>query len=417
MNPEWGSTEEVYLRASEADYADGTSSPAGEDRVSAREISNLIAAQGDQNLLNDRNLSAFVYAWGQFLDHDIDLTSKSDLNELFAILVPTGDEFFDPTGTGTQTIPLSRSEYSVDANGIRQQVNSITAFIDGSQVYGSSKDRSDALRTFQGGLLKISDGNLLPFNTAGLENDTAGGGPASYFLAGDVRANENIEWTAMQTLFMREHNRLAKVIAANHPDWRDERIFQAARRWVIGELQSITYNEFLPAILGKNAVSSYRSYDATVCSSIWHLILPKKLTPVSSIICAIFCLVRRGPEDLISPRQIFSVVAIMVWPTTIRCGCRTACQRSVPLPTLQAILRFNMHWNRPMARWTTLTFGSVGWPRTMFAGRVCWPLVSNDHRRSVRTASGRRPLFVPEHFFRSKPGFSRFHDSRPCHQE
>ena len=47
--------------------------------------------------------------WGQFLDHDLDLTLIADPAEPFPIDVPTGDPWFDPTATGTATIPLSRS--------------------------------------------------------------------------------------------------------------------------------------------------------------------------------------------------------------------------------------------------------------------------------------------------------------------
>ncbi len=263
-NLDWGSTAEVYLRVSTADYADGTSTPAGEDRANAREISNIVSAQNGESIINDQNLSAFVYAWGQFLDHDIDLTVAASPAEAFLIQVPTGDVDFDPDGTGNKTIPLSRSAYEIDEDGIRQQINSITAFVDGSQIYGSSDERAAALRTFKGGRLKVSDGNLLPYNTEGLDNDTVGGDPASYFLAGDVRANENVELIAMQTLFMREHNRVADAIAQNHHDWSDERIYQTARRWVIAELQAITYNEFLPAILGKDALTTYQGYRANV---------------------------------------------------------------------------------------------------------------------------------------------------------
>src|SRR5205085_3201288 len=125
---------------------------------------------------------------------------------------PTGDTEFDPLSTGTQVIPLNRSEFDPNTGSgtkPRQQLNDITAFLDGSMVYGSDATRAAALRTFSGGKLKTSAGNLLPFNTAGLNNATLGGPASAYFLAGDVRANENIELTAIQTLFVREHNRLA----------------------------------------------------------------------------------------------------------------------------------------------------------------------------------------------------------------
>src|SRR5204863_4369824 len=90
----------------------GISTPGGTSRPSAREISNVIAAMGsDEEILNNRDMSAFVYAWGQFLDHDLDLTGSASPRESFNVAVPTGDPSFDPNSTGTQVIPLSRSQY------------------------------------------------------------------------------------------------------------------------------------------------------------------------------------------------------------------------------------------------------------------------------------------------------------------
>ena len=86
-NPQWGSSEEAFLRKSPAEYANGIDTPAGNDRLSAREISNLLAAQGNQDIVNDQDLSAFVYAWGQFLDHDLDLTLSGGSNEFYGILI------------------------------------------------------------------------------------------------------------------------------------------------------------------------------------------------------------------------------------------------------------------------------------------------------------------------------------------
>ncbi len=264
--PEWGSAGEDLLRVAPADYGDGISTPAGADRPSAREISNAMAAETDE-VLSDRNLSALAYAWGQFVDHDIDLTSGSAAYEAMPIAVPSGDPYFDPTGQGDVTIPMSRSNYD-PTTGIdtpRQQINDITAFLDGSVIYGSSLDRDLALRTLSGGRLKTSAGNLLPYNTMGLANDNQlGADPQSLFASGDVRANENIELTAMHTLFVREHNRLADLYAAANPNWSDEQVFEQARRIVVGEIQNITYNEFLPALLGNGVLTRYRGYDSSV---------------------------------------------------------------------------------------------------------------------------------------------------------
>jgi len=148
----------------------------------------------------------------------------------------------------------------------RQQTTRISAYLDGSMIYGSDPGRAKALRSFKGGALQTSAGNLLPLNTAGFENanDAHFFPDAELFLAGDIRANENVELTAIQTLFMREHNTLAAAIAASNPRLSDEQVFQRARALVIAEVQAVTYREFLPALLGPGALRPYAGYNPEV---------------------------------------------------------------------------------------------------------------------------------------------------------
>lgn len=238
------------------------------DRENPRVISNTIFAQGSRRIASRRKLSDFVWQWGQFLDHDIDLTEASAAHGTADIPVPPGDIL------GPGPIPFSRSHYA-PGTGVpglpRQQMNEITAFIDASNVYGSNATRAQALRTNDGSgaRLKTSTGNLLPWNTDGLPN--AGGTGPELFLAGDVRANEQIGLTSMHTLFVREHNRLVDALSAlPGPTRSDEQLYQTARKIVGAEMQMITYNEFLPALLGTNATSldTYGGYDDSVDPSI-----------------------------------------------------------------------------------------------------------------------------------------------------
>jgi len=276
-NPDWGTAGEEFIRKNNLSaYTDGISTPAGTTRPSARAVSNALADEGAVRDLSERNLSAMIYAWGQFLDHDLDLTNTATPAELFSVPVPTGDAYFDPTGTGTQTIPLTRSDYDpatgASASNPRQQVTSVTSWIDGSQIYGSDADTASKLREHVGGRLLMTADGLLPRNDPATMPQgivpMGNGNPfvanEEMFAAGDVRANENPELTSLHTLFVREHNRVAGNLAQQHPTWTDEQLYQAARNIVIGELQVITYREWLPSLMGDGALKPYQGYNPSV---------------------------------------------------------------------------------------------------------------------------------------------------------
>ena len=283
-NPTWGQANFPLLRMTSPAYNDGTSEPRGglltSSLPSARGVSNAVATQiGD--VPDPNGVSNMAWQFGQFLDHDIDLTGGATPAEPFNILVPIGDPFFDPGSTGTEEITLNRSVFITDGSGVRQQKNLITAYIDASNVYGSDAVRANDLRENDGsGKLRTSIANngevLTPFNINGLPN--AGGPSSSLFIAGDVRANEQAGLTAMHSLFVREHNRLAQDIddrlTANEPALvqkfndsglsQGDFIYEAARAVVGAQMQIITYEEFIPVLLGPNALTPYSGYDNSV---------------------------------------------------------------------------------------------------------------------------------------------------------
>ncbi|MBX3357125.1 MAG: peroxidase family protein [Phycisphaeraceae bacterium] len=263
--PSWGMAGSNYLRESSgAHYGDGRSAPAGAGRPAARLISNVVVAQGGLETADSRGLSTCVYEFGQFLDHDIGL-ARGGSSEVWNIPVPTGDPFFDPNSTGTMVIGFTRSGFdpATGGNSARQQVNTVTAFIDASHIYGSDAARAGWLRSGVGGRLKSVQteyGEMLPYNDGTLENDNPLGHPAtSMYAAGDVRANEQVGLTSLHCAFVREHNWQADRLRARHPDWSDERLYQEARRWVGAEMQVIVANEWLPALLGRR-MPEYSGY-------------------------------------------------------------------------------------------------------------------------------------------------------------
>ena len=106
---------------------------------------------------------------------------------------------------------MKRSKY-IEGVVPRLQKNEITAWIDGSMIYGSDADKANKLRSFSKGRLRTSGQNLLPtIQEQGHE----------LFEAGDTRANENIFLTTYHTAFMREHNRLCEKYAALYPELSD----------------------------------------------------------------------------------------------------------------------------------------------------------------------------------------------------
>ncbi len=256
-----GAANSALLRHTTIAYADGVGAPAAPDEPSARLISNLVVAQPEL-IPSPIPTSDYLWQWGQFIDHDLDLTPSIEPAEPFDVLVPVGDPSFDPNGTGTQVIELDRSLYQM-INGIREQININTAYIDASQVYGSDEARAQELRLLDGsGKLKTSAGDLLPYNEHGFLNlpDNS----TNYFLAGDVRSNEQVCLTVMHTLFVREHNYWATKFKAQQPNLDDDGIYYRARAIVGAEMQIVTYRDFLPLLLGRNALAHYTGYNPDV---------------------------------------------------------------------------------------------------------------------------------------------------------
>jgi len=271
-HPSWGTPGGHLLRGPSGNhYGDGVSTFSGQGRPSPRLVSDAIFAQ-NVSIPSSTGLSDYIWTWGQFLDHDLSLTPGNQ--EPVPIAVPGGDPFFDPANTGTQTIGFGRASFDT-ATGTgranpREQVNQITGFIDGSNVYGSDTTRASWLRTLHGGRLKSSRttvGELLPFNDGTQPNAGSPEIPdlsSSLFVAGDIRVNEQPTLACVHTLLVREHNRRAAAIAAAHHELSDEEIYQRARRLVIAEIQHVTYEEFIPALLGKNPLPPYTGYKPNV---------------------------------------------------------------------------------------------------------------------------------------------------------
>lgn len=250
-NHNWGKSGIALRRITTPTYKDGVGAPVS--RVNPRDISNAVCAQTTSEP-NSKNTTDYLWAWGQFVDHDIGLTEHASPTEALPITV-AGDSHFPPG-----IIPFSRSEYTGGVTVPRQQINQQSSFIDGSNVYGSNAERNARIRAMDGtGRLRTSGDNLLPKNTTLLPNSPSSS-DSLYFLAGDPRANEQLLLIALHTVFMREHNRLADIIRSKNSYLTGDQVYEAARRKNIAIMQHITYNEFLPLLLGSGTISAYTGY-------------------------------------------------------------------------------------------------------------------------------------------------------------
>ncbi|XP_071089469.1 salivary peroxidase/catechol oxidase-like [Haliotis cracherodii] len=291
-NPLWGSVNRNFRRVLPAVYNDANGTPrlntaSGVPLPTARTVSNNV--HFELNRTSNR-LSVMAMQWGQFLDHDLTgtpvTTNNGDKIECCNVLedattdpsnpcFPISLPFRDANFPTKDCMNFVRSEPAEVAPGApREQKNSLTSFIDGSQIYGASTVETAKLIDLTGGLLKVTSDNLLPAGegtACALDpNDTA-----DYcFLAGDSRVNVFPGLSALHTLFVREHNRIATTLASLQPSWSHETLFNEARKIVGAQLQVITYNQWLPEIIGRDAMTSHGltsgdySYDQTVDPSL-----------------------------------------------------------------------------------------------------------------------------------------------------
>ncbi|KAK3239360.1 hypothetical protein CYMTET_50709 [Cymbomonas tetramitiformis] len=288
-----------------AAYSYGTSDITGNGTLSgARKIScSLKLYEEFQSTRRGTSLSTYL---GQFFSHDI---SRSDAEgcghglpgEEAPIPVPVCDEWFDADCLGNLTLPFTRSAYSnrTEEGARREQLSCVTAFLDGSAVYGSEYERARALRYFRDGKFRMSQDDLLPLHTyllpltqppasldtaalactppgAHVASEVKGRSAGAFvneaetderlFEAGDVRANVNPGVLALHTLFVRNHNRFAREIKQENPGWSDSQLFTEARRWNIAQMQAVFFYEYVPS-LGLT-LDAYTEYNPEVDASI-----------------------------------------------------------------------------------------------------------------------------------------------------
>lgn len=216
---------------------------------SARKVSNELLHTWWSKRSN-RMTDLFTF-FAQLIDHDlIRFSMPGDNEESFPIPVTEHDSQFKGPD-----IPFRRLKTVKTPHG-PSPINQLSAFIDASLVYGTNEQELQDIRNGTDGCkLKTAHENMLPPLPLAVDGK---------FLAGDFRVNENILLAAFHTLWMREHNTLCAELTTDFPEWSREKTFQEARKILGAELQKVTYEEWLPAMLGPIALPNYESYNSSV---------------------------------------------------------------------------------------------------------------------------------------------------------
>lgn len=236
-NRSWGARGDIFLRLLEPSYADGRIQPRTSIGPHALPASESIVDAMQKSIddsIQHPHITAMLPAWGQLLSYDlVEITSLTtnfqccrnqtrkggaSSEEMDQCYVRAGPHCREYKRSVPSTQPGHCSfEY-------RNQMNAASGFIDGSGLYGSTEKDFQSLRTYRSGKVDI---RACP------------------------RCTESGAVGALHTILLKEHNRIATILADKNPSWSDSTLFLESRRAVMAVIQHITYNEFLPIILGQ----------------------------------------------------------------------------------------------------------------------------------------------------------------------
>ncbi|KAJ0177643.1 hypothetical protein K1T71_006516 [Dendrolimus kikuchii] len=286
-HPQWGQRGAPFTRIAAPRYADGIYAMPVAKNGGPLPNPRVISTQ----LFKDRTVPSRVMTylnmqWGQLVTHDLLFQNTPATDEggiqccigngldvlpaellhdkCIPISIPDDDPFYKHHGVKCMNFVRSITTTKDDCSlGPAQQTNTVTSFLDGSPVYGSDKKIASQLRLKSGGKLKkeyrkgSTKGYLPSVEDKAAVCDLRNLSEPCY-LAGDRRINQNPTLAMLQTLLLREHNRVADILSNLNPFWSDEMIYQEARRIVVAVIQHITYQEWLPLNFGESYLRYYR---------------------------------------------------------------------------------------------------------------------------------------------------------------
>jgi hypothetical protein len=191
-------------------------------------------------------LNLLAAAWIQFEVHDW-FSHSTDSTDRWVIPLDADDPWREQTGEESMGITRTSPDPSPDGQGPRTYVTHDTHWWDGSQIYGNTKDYADALR-------KVNDkGELqgkLDVDELGLAQREK---VDKYLTYEGPTGNFWVGLAILHSLFMREHNAICDLLAAEYPDMSQENLYHKARLVNVALMAKIHTTEWTPAIIAHPA--------------------------------------------------------------------------------------------------------------------------------------------------------------------
>uniref|UniRef100_A0A5S6QII5 Uncharacterized protein n=1 Tax=Trichuris muris TaxID=70415 RepID=A0A5S6QII5_TRIMR len=268
-HPMWGTVFQAFSRIAPASYLDGISIPRkaadGFDLPSSLLVSETVFTDSAGG--KHPAASLLLAQWAQFVYDDlVKIGTLTDKNGALVNCcnIEQSSECFPVRSTvpaKSTCIPYSRTLPALNASctlGERQQANQATAFLDASMIYGNTGKTAAILRSYKNGELKVlraAKGHFLLPQEENIQN-CASAASQLCFLSGTSNVNLMPTQTALHTVWVLQHNRVAKRLKEINEFWDDERIYRETRKIIGAQIQHITFNEFLPVVLGSNAMQN-----------------------------------------------------------------------------------------------------------------------------------------------------------------
>jgi hypothetical protein len=214
-------------------------------RPSPRAIS--LKLMGRETFTPASTLNLLAAAWIQFQVHG---WVNHERQKKDAFEIPLDEE--DPWPERPMRIHKSQRHSEGTDTVPPTYINTESHWWDQSQIYGSNRERQHALRTLQGGKLKVE-----PLKVGDIEDLRLPVNRDEAFQGIDQTGFFDNYWiglSMLHTLFTLEHNAIAERLARGYPAWDDERLFGVARLVNSALIAKIHTVEWTPGILGHPAL-------------------------------------------------------------------------------------------------------------------------------------------------------------------